>query len=314
MSNSAQASDSANEAANNPANGPSFMPQHILVTGGAGFIGANFVHWVARNHPQVHMTVLDALTYAGKRENLDGVPAANLTFVHGNICDAKLVESLLSGLNQRSAAAVPPIDAIVHFAAESHNDNSILDASPFLNTNVTGTYVLLEAARRHDIRFHHISTDEVYGDLALDEPRKFTEAQPLQTVQPVFGVQGRQRPLWCAPGTARYGLKTTISNCSNNYGPYQHVEKFIPRQITNILAGIRPKLYGHWSRRSATGSAWRTTALRSGRFSPDGRIGETYLVGANGEMQQHRCAAHDSGMHGTAVRRVRPCERSAGRR
>lgn len=107
MSNSAQASDSANEAANNPANGPSFMPQHILVTGGAGFIGANFVHWVARNHPQVHMTVLDALTYAGKRENLDGVPAANLTFVHGNICDAELVESLLSGLNQRSAAAVP---------------------------------------------------------------------------------------------------------------------------------------------------------------------------------------------------------------
>ena len=150
MSNSAQASDSANEAANNPANGPSFMPQHILVTGGAGFIGANFVHWVARNHPQVHMTVLDALTYAGKRENLDGVPAANLTFVHGNICDAELVESLLSGLNQRSAAAVPPIDAIVHFAAESHNDNSILDASPFLNTNVTGTYVLLEAARRHE--------------------------------------------------------------------------------------------------------------------------------------------------------------------
>ena len=172
MSNSEQALDSTNEAVNkasNEATNPSFAPQHILVTGGAGFIGANFVHWVARNHPQAHMTVLDALTYAGKRENLDDVPAANLTFVHGNICDAELVESLFSGLNQRSAAAVPPIDAIVHFAAESHNDNSILDASPFLNTNVTGTYVLLEAARRHDIRFHHISTDEVYGDLALDE-------------------------------------------------------------------------------------------------------------------------------------------------
>ena len=163
MNNSEQVSESADESATDPANvpapNPSFAPQHILVTGGAGFIGANFVHWVARNHPQVHMTVLDALTYAGKRENLDGVPAANLTFVHGNICDAELVESLLSGLNQRSAAAVPPIDAIVHFAAESHNDNSILDASPFLNTNVTGTNVLLEAARRHDIRFHHISTD-----------------------------------------------------------------------------------------------------------------------------------------------------------
>ena len=196
MSNSEQALDSTNEAVNkasNEATNPSFAPQHILVTGGAGFIGANFVHWVARNHPQAHMTVLDALTYAGKRENLDGVPAANLTFVHGNICDAELVESLFL-LNQRSAAAVPPIDAIVHFAAESHNDNSILDASPFLNTNVTGTYVLLEAARRHDIRFHHISTDEVYGDLALDEQRKFTELsltnRPAHIRRP-----RRQRPL-----------------------------------------------------------------------------------------------------------------------
>ena len=225
MSNSAQASDSANEAANNPANGPSFMPQHILVTGGAGFIGANFVHWVARNHPQVHMTVLDALTYAGKRENLDGVPAANLTFVHGNICDAELVESLLSGLNQRSAAAVPPIDAIVHFAAESHNDNSILDASPFLNTNVTGTYVLLEAARRHDIRFHHISTDEVYGDLALDEPRKFTELSPYKPSSPYSASKAASDHLVRA-WHRTHGLKTTISNCSNNYGPYQHVEKF----------------------------------------------------------------------------------------
>ena len=243
MSNSAQASDSANEAANNPANGPSFMPQHILVTGGAGFIGANFVHWVARNHPQVHMTVLDALTYAGKRENLDGVPAANLTFVHGNICDAELVESLLSGLNQRSAAAVPPIDAIVHFAAESHNDNSILDASPFLNTNVTGTYVLLEAARRHDIRFHHISTDEVYGDLALDDPCKFTELSPYKPSSPYSASKAASDHLVRA-WHRTHGLKTTISNCSNNYGPYQHVEKFIPRQITNILAGIRPKLYG----------------------------------------------------------------------
>ena len=281
MSNSAQASDSANEAANNPANGPSFMPQHILVTGGAGFIGANFVHWVARNHPQVHMTVLDALTYAGKRENLDGVPAANLTFVHGNICDAELVESLLSGLNQRSAAAVPPIDAIVHFAAESHNDNSILDASPFLNTNVTGTYVLLEAARRHDIRFHHISTDEVYGDLALDEQRKFTELSPYKPSSPYSASKAASDHLVRA-WHRTHGLKTTISNCSNNYGPYQHVEKFIPRQITNILAGIRPKLYGQglavrdWiSVEDHCSAIW--TILTQGC------IGETYLVGANGE-------------------------------
>lgn len=284
MSNSEQALDSTNEAVNkasNEATNPSFAPQHILVTGGAGFIGANFVHWVARNHPQAHMTVLDALTYAGKRENLDGVPAANLTFVHGNICDAELVESLFSGLNQRSAAAVPPIDAIVHFAAESHNDNSILDASPFLNTNVTGTYVLLEAARRHDIRFHHISTDEVYGDLALDEPRKFTERSPYKPSSPYSASKAASDHLVRA-WHRTYGLKTTISNCSNNYGPYQHVEKFIPRQITNILAGIRPKLYGQglavrdWiSVEDHCSAIW--TILTQGY------IGETYLVGANGE-------------------------------
>ena len=133
----------------------------------------------------------------------------------------------LSGLNQRSAAAVPPIDAIVHFAAESHNDNSILDASPFLNTNVTGTYVLLEAARRHDIRFHHISTDEVYGDLALDEPRKFTELSPYKPSSPYSASKAASDHLVRA-WHRTHGLKTTISNCSNNYGPYQHVEKFIP--------------------------------------------------------------------------------------
>lgn len=152
-----------------------FHPQHILVTGGAGFIGANFVHWVARNEPSVHVTVLDALTYAGKRENLDGIDADRLTFVHGDICDAALVESLITGSSPENT--LPPIDAIIHFAAESHNDNSILDAAPFLRTNIDGTYVLLEAARRHNLRFHHISTDEVYGDLALDEPRKFTDRE-----------------------------------------------------------------------------------------------------------------------------------------
>ena len=285
MNNSEQVSESADESATDPANvpapNPSFAPQHILVTGGAGFIGANFVHWVVRNHPQVHMTVLDALTYAGKRENLDGVPAANLTFVHGNICDAELVESLFSEPSQRSAAAVPPIDAIVHFAAESHNDNSILDASPFLNTNVTGTYVLLEAARRHDIRFHHISTDEVYGDLALDEPRKFTELSPYKPSSPYSASKAASDHLVRA-WHRTHGLKTTISNCSNNYGPYQHVEKFIPRQITNILAGIRPKLYGQglavrdWISVEDHCSAIWTILTR-------GRIGETYLVGANGE-------------------------------
>ena len=255
---------------------PAIIPQHILVTGGAGFIGANFVHWVARNHPASHITVLDALTYAGKRENLSGIPANQLTFVHGDICDAPLVESLFA-----DTFGPMPSDARVHFAAGSHNDNSILDASPFLRTNVTGTYVLLETARRHDVRLHHISTDEVYGDLALDEPRKFTEQSPYNPSSPYSASKAASDHLVRA-WHRTYGLRATISNCSNNYGPYQHVEKFIPRQITNILAGIRPKLYGQglavrdWiSVEDHCSAIW--TILTQGR------IGETYLVGSNGE-------------------------------
>ena len=299
-----------------------FTPRHILVTGGAGFIGANFVHWVAREQPGVHVTVLDKLTYAGKRENLDGVPAERLTFVHGDICDAALVEGLLSdSADARPAASetatpgttaaipgtattsptpattpkaapaisdtatarpLPPIDAIVHFAAESHNDNSILDASPFLRTNIDGTYVLLEAARRHGLRFHHISTDEVYGDLQLDEPRKFTEESPYRPSSPYSASKAASDHLVRA-WHRTYGVRATISNCSNNYGPYQHVEKFIPRQVTNILAGLRPKLYG-------AGLAVRDWISVADHCSPiwailtRGRIGETYLVGADGEM------------------------------
>ena len=256
---------------------PAIIPQHILVTGGAGFIGANFVHWVARNHPATHITVLDALTYAGKRENLSEIPANQLTFVRGDICDAPLVESLFTG-----TFGPTPIDAIVHFAAESHNDNSILDAAPFLRTNVTGTYVLLEAARRHDVRFHHISTDEVYGDLALDDPHKFTEQSPYNPSSPYSASKAASDHLVRA-WHRTYGVRATISNCSNNYGPYQHVEKFIPRQITNILAGIRPKLYGQglavrdWIAVEDHCDAIWAILTR-------GRIGETYLVGADGEM------------------------------
>lgn len=256
-----------------------FHPRHILVTGGAGFIGANFVHWVARNEPSVHVTVLDALTYAGKRENLDGIDADRLTFVHGDICDAALVESLITGSSHENT--LPPIDAIIHFAAESHNDNSILDAAPFLRTNIDGTYVLLEVARRHNLRFHHISTDEVYGDLALDEPRKFTELSPYKPSSPYSASKAASDHLVRA-WHRTYGVRATISNCSNNYGPYQHVEKFIPRQITNILAGIRPKLYGQglavrdWISVEDHCSAIWTILTR-------GRIGETYLVGSNGE-------------------------------
>ncbi len=244
--------------------------KNLIVTGGAGFIGSNFVHWVVRNQPDVHVTVLDALTYAGNLANLEGIPAERLTFVHGNICDAALVDRLFS-----------QADACVHFAAESHNDNSIADPSPFLKTNVEGTYTLLQAARKYDVRFHHISTDEVYGDLALDDPARFTEATPYKPSSPYSSTKAAS-DLLVRAWHRTYGVRTTISNCSNNYGPYQHVEKFIPRQITNILCGIRPKLYGDglnvrdWIYTEDHSSAVWTILTR-------GRIGETYLIGADGE-------------------------------
>lgn len=248
----------------------SFMPERLLVTGGAGFIGSNFVHWVVNNQPAVHVVVLDALTYAGNLENLAGIPEDRLEFVKGDICDAELVDSLFAH-----------VDAVVHFAAESHNDNSIADPAPFLRTNVQGTYTLLEAARKHDVRFHHISTDEVYGDLALDDPARFTEDTPYHPSSPYSSTKASSDLLvraWCRT----YGVRATISNCSNNYGPFQHVEKFIPRQITNILCGIRPKLYGDgrnvrdWIYTEDHSSAVWTILTK-------GRMGETYLIGADGE-------------------------------
>ncbi|MBS6556121.1 NAD-dependent epimerase/dehydratase family protein, partial [Collinsella stercoris] len=136
-----------------------FEPSRIVVTGGCGFIGSNFVHHVVREHPGVHVTVLDKLTYAGNPENIAGLPADRVELVVGDICDVALVDRLVAGA-----------DAVVHYAAESHNDNSIADPSPFLETNVRGTYTLIEACRRHGVRYHHVSTDEVYGDLALDDP------------------------------------------------------------------------------------------------------------------------------------------------
>lgn len=244
--------------------------KNIIVTGGAGFIGSNFVHWVVDNQPGAHVTVLDALTYAGKRENLDGIPADRMTFVHGDICDKDLVESLFE-----------EADTCVHFAAESHNDNSIVDPAPFVRTNVEGTFTLLEAARKYDVRFHHVSTDEVYGDLALDDPARFTEETPYHPSSPYSSTKASSDMLVRA-WHRTYGVKATISNCSNNYGPRQHIEKFIPRQITNILSGKRPKLYGDglnvrdWIHTEDHSSAIWTILAK-------GRIGETYLIGADGE-------------------------------
>lgn len=244
--------------------------KNIVVTGGAGFIGSNFVHWVLDNQPDAHVTVLDALTYAGNRENLAGRDPERMTFVHGDICDADLVDRLFA-----------EADACVHFAAESHNDNSIADPTPFLRTNVEGTFTLLQAARNHGVRFHHISTDEVYGDLALDDPNRFTEETPYCPSSPYSSTKASSDMLVRA-WHRTYGVEATISNCSNNYGPYQHIEKFIPRQITNILCGIRPKLYGD----GRNVRDWIHTEDHSSAvwaILTQGRIGETYLIGADGE-------------------------------
>ena len=250
--------------------GDVFEPHDIIVTGGCGFIGSNFVRWVARNHPEVHVTVLDKLTYAGNPANIAGLPGDRVELVVGDVCDAELLDRL-----------VPGHDAIVHFAAESHNDNSIADPEPFVRTNVVGTYRLLEACRKYDVRYHHISTDEVYGDLALDEPRRFEPGDPYRPSSPYSSTKASS-DLLVRAWARTYGLRATISNCSNNYGPYQHVEKFIPRQITNVLCGARPKLYG-------TGENvrdWIHTEDHSRAvwdILTRGRMGETYLIGADGE-------------------------------
>ena len=250
--------------------GDVFEPHDIIVTGGCGFIGSNFVRWVAANHPEVHVTVLDKLTYAGNPENIAGLPGDRVELVVGDVCDAALLDRL-----------VPGHDAIVHFAAESHNDNSIADPEPFVRTNVVGTYRLLEACRKYGVRYHHISTDEVYGDLALGEPRRFEPGDPYRPSSPYSSTKASS-DLLVRAWHRTYGVRATISNCSNNYGPYQHVEKFIPRQITNILCGARPKLYG-------TGENvrdWIHTEDHSRAvwdILTRGRMGETYLIGADGE-------------------------------
>ena len=246
----------------------------LIVTGGAGFIGSNFVHHVVE-HTDHSVTVLDKLTYAGNRASLDGLPADRVRLVVGDIGDAPLVDSLFA-----------EHDAVVHYAAESHNDNSLADPRPFLDTNIVGTFTLLEAARRHGIRFHHISTDEVYGDLELDDPIRFTESTPYNPSSPYSSTKAGS-DLLVRAWVRSFGVRATISNCSNNYGPYQHVEKFIPRQITNVLRGERPKLYGtgenvrDWIHADDHSAAVLTILER-------GRIGETYLIGADGEESNRR--------------------------
>ncbi|MDE0545364.1 dTDP-glucose 4,6-dehydratase [Microbacterium sp. C7(2022)] len=242
----------------------------LIVTGGAGFLGAGFVHHVIR-HTDHHVTVLDALTYAGNRASLDGLPADRVAFVHGDITDAPLVDSLVSRA-----------DAVVHYAAESHNDLSLANPRPFVDTNVTGTFTLLEASRTHDVRFHHVSTDEVFGDLGegSDAPA-FTEDSPYRPSSPYSATKAASDMLVRA-WIRSFGLRATISNCTNSYGPYQHVEKFIPRQITQVVRGERPKLYGSGSHvRDWIHADDHSAAVLA--ILERGRIGETYLIGADCE-------------------------------
>jgi len=241
----------------------------LLVTGGAGFIGSNFVRLTLLERPEVAVRVLDAFTYAASRDSLADV-ADRIEVVAGDVADAEVLGSALEG-----------VDQVVHFAAETHNDNSLDDPRPFVHSNLLATFELLEAVRVREIGLHHVSTDEVYGDLELDDPERFTESTPYNPSSPYSATKAGS-DLLVRAWVRSFGIRATISNCSNNYGPYQNVEKFIPRQITNVLSGIRPKLYG-------TGQNVRDWIhvddhnLAVWRIIEAGAAGETYLIGADGE-------------------------------
>ena len=221
------------------------------------------------------MTVLDKLTYAGNESNLEGLDKAHVHLIKGDICDEAAIDK-----------AVENCDIVVHFAAESHNDNSLNGPWPFVESNVIGTYRVLEAVRTHDKRLHHISTDEVFGDLELDDPSRFNETTPYNPSSPYSSTKAGSDMLVRA-WVRSFGIKATISNCSNNYGPYQHIEKFIPRQITNILSDIKPKLYG-------TGEQVRDWIHVDDHNSAvllileNGRLGETYIVGADNDHTNNK--------------------------
>ncbi len=246
----------------------------ILVTGGAGFIGANLLHLLARDHPEDSLVTLDALTYAGHRESIRSLEqTGRLKFVHGDIRSQETVEPL-----------VREADVVVHLAAESHVDRSISDARPFLETNVLGTGVLLEAARRHDLRrFHLVSTDEVMGSLPLDRPElKFTTTSPYDPRSPYAASKAGADHLARAYFHT-YGLPVTLSNCSNNFGPFHHPEKLIPLAITNLLRGRKVPVYGD----GKNVRDWiyvEDHCAAIDQIVRRGKPGSTYLVGADCEL------------------------------
>lgn len=241
----------------------------ILVTGGAGFIGSNFVHLIRKERPDWHIVVIDKMGYAANKASLDGV-IDDIEFVEGDICDQALIDRL-----------VGECDHVVHFAAESHNDNSLDDPWPFVESNILGTYRVLEATRKHNKKLHHISTDEVYGDTAIDSSEKFDETTRYNPSSPYSSTKAGSDMLVHAWHRS-FGVQATISNCSNNYGPRQHVEKFIPRQITEILEGRRPRLYGSGEQvRDWIHVDDHNSAVLA--IIEHGTVGEIYLIGANGE-------------------------------
>ncbi|MST50059.1 dTDP-glucose 4,6-dehydratase [Mobiluncus porci] len=241
---------------------------HVLVTGGAGFIGANFVHTTVEDYPDATVTVIDKIGYAGNPKSIEGLDRVKL--VVGSTEDRDLMDAL-----------VGEADLVVNFAAESHNDNSLVDPSPFIYSNLVGTFNTLEACRKHHVRLHHISTDEVYGDLDLDDPRKFTPESPYWPSSP-YSASKAGSDMLVRAWVRSFEIEATISNCSNNYGPYQHVEKFIPRMITNRMDGVRPRLYGD----GLNVRDWIHVLdhnMAVWAIIEKGRLGETYLIGANGE-------------------------------
>lgn len=269
--------------------------QNVLITGGAGFIGANFIHYLLKAESDIHIYNLDALTYAGHRENLDQLPDhARHTFIHGSINDRALVDKIL-----REQA----IDTIVHFAAETHVDRSITGPASFIETNVIGTFTLLDAARLawldektvSNPRFHHVSTDEVFGTLAPDDP-PFRETTPYDPNSPYAAAKASSDHL-VRSYYRTYGLPVTITNCSNNYGPRQYPEKLIPLMIFNALQGNPLPIYGDGQQiRDWLYVEDHCTAIHA--VLTKGRLGETYLVGGrnqppNIELVRRICAILD---------------------
>lgn len=250
---------------------------HILITGGAGFIGSNFVRFLVAKQPKIKITVLDKLTYAGNEANLTGILEANVELVIGDICDQKLVNTL-----------VAKVDGIVNFAAESHVDNSLQMPITCVRTNVDGVAVLLEAARKYGVFFHQVSTDEVFGDLPLGqvdangESTKFTLDSPYRPSSP-YAASKASADMLVRAWHRSYQIPVTISICSNNYGPWQHQEKFIPHQILALLKQQPIELYGSGNNvrdwihvEDHVQAIWQIIT--------HGKSGQTYLVSANNEV------------------------------